>query len=388
LRPAAAAPVLVAGAGIGGLTLARALLRAGLPVRVLEREPELRPVGAGITVQINAMQVLAGLGLAEAVAAAGMRLAHGELLRSDGRVLKRLPLEEALAEFGQPSIAIHRARLQAVLLEALPADCLETGRGVAGFEDADDAVELRLEDGETLRGCALVGCDGLRSSVRRALLDDGEPRYAGYTTWRGIARGEMTRGFGRSGEMWGRGLRFGFVPIEPGAVYWFAVANQPAGGTDGSQGALARVRRDFAHFASPAPELLAATDPGAVLRTDAYDRPPSDVWGRGRVTLLGDAAHPMTPNLGQGGCQAIEDAGVLADALAGGDDVPGALRRYEAARQPRTAWFVDTSWRLGRLAQWSHPLACGLRDALMALTPRSVFVRQGRTLYRTDALRA
>lgn len=371
--------VVIAGAGIGGLTAGCALRRSGFEVTVLERAPVLAAVGAGITVQANAMQALGRLGLDAAVSAAGLAMDRSEIRRADGRVLASTSLGALAKTLGARSVAIHRARLQQVLLDALGANAVRTGAEVVGFEATDAGVAVTLAGGEVVRGDALVGADGLRSVVRAGLHGPAEPVYAGYTTWRGVTRGgasELGVRDGEAAEMWGRGRRFGYVGIGHGEVYWFAVADAPAGGRDEAGRVPAALAERFGDFAAPAPELLARVVEADVVRTDVYDRPPLDAWGRGLVTLLGDAAHPMTPNLGQGGCQAIEDALVLGESLATASDLAAGLRAYEAKRAPRARWFVEQSRSAGRVAQASGRFACALRDTALRLLPARVLERQ------------
>jgi 2-polyprenyl-6-methoxyphenol hydroxylase-like FAD-dependent oxidoreductase len=335
--------ILIAGGGIGGLTAAAALGRRGFAVHVFERADRLRAEGAGITLQINAMRVLASLGLASPVEKAGAVLAGGRLLDERGALIQTLDL----GGFDVRGVAIHRAPLLDILAEGCGAT-VHTGRAVTGFESDETGVTAKLAGGGTMRGAVLVGCDGLRSAVRTAIHGEHAPRYAGYTAWRGVADFDLPDKW--SVELWGPGKRFGMVPIAPGRTYWFATENAPAGGRDGD--AVAELVRRFAGWPDPVERLVAATPDGTILRNDLYDRPPLAHWGRGRVTLLGDAAHPMTPNLGQGACQAIEDAAVLADCLdAHRDDPAAGLRQYEALRRDRTAWVVKQAWQMGRLAQ-------------------------------------
>jgi 2-polyprenyl-6-methoxyphenol hydroxylase-like FAD-dependent oxidoreductase len=367
--------ILISGAGIGGLTAACALVRAGLDARVVERAPELLSVGAGITVQANAMVALRRLGLDAAVLAEGGQLGLSQILRDDGLVLASTSLDGLEREVGAPSIAIHRARLQRVLLDALGRERVELGADVTRFEADDAGVAVRLADGRRLDGALLIGADGLRSAVRAQLHGDEEPSYAGYTTWRGVAE-DPGLAPGQAGEMWGRGRRFGFVGIGFGEVYWFSVIDAPAGGRDSPGRVRADLLERFGDFGGPARKLLEATDEAAIVRTDIADRPPLARWGEGRVTLLGDAAHPMTPNLGQGGCQAIEDAVVLAECLAGASDGEAGLRAYEDRRAERAHWFVAQSRSVGKIAQASGSVSCWLRNTAFRLAPRRLLERQ------------
>ena len=382
--PSTSRHVLIAGAGIGGLTLACALRRAGLAVTVFERAEVLRPVGAGITVQMNAMSALRSLGLAEAVAREGAALGSAALLQHTGGVLTRTSLDTIAREFGGPAIGIHRGRLQAVLLAGLSEEHVRTGLAVRGVHEEGSQVTVELSDGSRATGDVLVGADGLHSVVRRAVLGDSPLRYSGYTSWRGVARLDAQVNAGGVTETWGPGARFGIVPIGHGETYWFATQNAPAGEKDAPGHARARLLERFGGWHAPIARLLEATAEEHILRTDIQDQPPVKHWSRGRVTLLGDAAHPMTPNMGQGGGQAIEDAVVLARCLLQEAEVSAALAAYEHRRVERANGFVSRSYQLGRVAQWESAAGRAVRDALMRLTPTSAATRQLRAIMRFE----
>ncbi|HSB61484.1 MAG TPA: FAD-dependent monooxygenase, partial [Vicinamibacteria bacterium] len=315
--------------------------------------------------------------LGEAVEAAGCRITAARLTRADGRMLSAVT-DEVYAAAGAPAVALHRGTLQRVLLGALPGEGPRCGREATGYEPRPDGVTLRFADGEAAEGALLVGADGLRSAVRAQLLADGEPRYAGYTSWRGVAGTRDGVGAAAT-EVWGRGRRLGLVPIDGDRTYWYATHNASADGRDNSGLARELLLRLFHGWPPPIRGVLLATPRDAILRTDIHDRPKAGRWGEGRITLLGDAAHPMTPDLGQGACQAIEDAVVLARALCesggSGDPVP-ALRRYEAARAPRASAVVVASRRLGAVGQAEGIVTCRVRDALMSLAPAGLVRRQ------------
>jgi 2-polyprenyl-6-methoxyphenol hydroxylase-like FAD-dependent oxidoreductase len=364
--------LVIAGAGIGGLTLAAALQRQGLDVHVYERAPRLDPVGAGITLQMNAMLALRGLGLDAVVTREGHAPRDSRVLRPDGSTITALDLGDVARAVGAPAIALHRARLQRVLAAQVDPARLHLGVAVTGFDDAAEGVRVRLEDGREVSADALVACDGLRSAVRRQLVGGGEPRYAGYTSWRGVARGGCGVDRDRVSETWGSGRRFGVVPLADDETYWFATQNAPAGQRDAPGAARETLLGLFGAWHAPIGDLLRATPEEHIVRTDIADRDPDGPWVRGRVALLGDAAHAMTPNLGQGGAQAIEDAAVLAHLLARDGDVPAALRAYEAARRPRVRAVVHQARRLGALGQWEGAAARAVRDALLARVPASL----------------
>ena len=368
---------LVVGAGIGGVTLALALRRAGFETVVYERAPAPREVGAGIVLWGNAIAVLRSLGVAEAVLAAAGPMGEGELRAADGRVLSRQRVALWDRALGETSATLHRAELLEILLAALPGAPVRFGHECVEVAPGPERVALRFANGVRDEGDVVIGADGIHSAVRRSLVDEPPPRYAGYTCWRAVVSvPESLVPEGYLCETWGRGRRFGWLRLAHGRVYWFATVDAPAGGHDASPAAaLEELARGFAGWWGPIPALIAATEPERLLRNDILDRPPRRGLGRGRVTLLGDAAHPTTPNIGQGACLAIEDAAALARELGRGA-AEAALRRYEKLRHARTAEIVRFSWRLGRVGQWSNPTLCALRDRALALTPMSAIRRR------------
>ena len=354
--------MIIIGAGIGGLATAIALRRVGIDAQVYERSVDLAPVGAGLSLWKNALVALDRLGLRDEVRALSVPGMDAGLRTWQGGVLVGSAATELAQRFGEYAIVVHRAALQRVLrdrLESLGPGSVHLGKTCVSIDESAGGVTARFADGSEAHGPALIGADGLRSVVRAHLHGDTPPRYSGYTAWRGVAR--FDHGRLRAGESWGAGQRFGQVPMHGGEVYWFATANVPAGEHSGD-GEQAELLRRFAAWHDPIEPLIRATDPAAILRNDIYDRPPLRAWGRGRVTLLGDAAHPMTPNLGQGGCQALEDAVVLARSLKDAASIDAGLRAYEAARLPRTSFITLASRRVGVMGQVEHPALIGLRN--------------------------
>ncbi|MCB9685713.1 MAG: FAD-dependent monooxygenase [Alphaproteobacteria bacterium] len=369
--------ILVAGGGPGGLTTALALRRVGFEVVVLERSPELRTAGAGLTLQINAVRMLGALGLAEEVVAAGRAIRSGQIRRADGRVLADLDLEKAGEGLGVPGVGIHRAALSGLLARHLAPSELVFDAGVDAVEQDDRGVRVRTTGGRTFEGDVLVGADGLHSRVRAAVLGPRPTRYAGYTCWRGIA--PVPAPEGGSAEIWGEGQRFGFVGTTAAETYWFATANAEPGGGEGEDHHAEVVRR-FGTYASPVPDLVAATPIDAVIRNDIVDLAPMESWVRGRVALIGDAAHATTPNMGQGACMAIEDGVLLAAALAA-DPTPAGLLAWEGQRTARVQGVVSRSWSLGRIGQLDAAPLVWLRNTVVGLTPRAATVRSLRSLW-------
>jgi len=368
---------LVVGGGIGGVTAAIALARIGWDVTVLERAATITDVGSGITLFPNALRSLDALGAGDAVRAAGAPPPAAGLQKPDGRVVVDVSAVPSVGGI----FAFHRADLHRVLRSFLADGVLRPGTEVTGADTTEGpdgaGAQVTLADGTTLAADLVVAADGLRSTVRAALWPDHPgPRYAGYTSWRAVTA-EPVAGIEYGGETWGRGERFGTLPLRDGRVYWFATANVPPG-AEGVAGGTPHdeVTRRFGGWHDPIPRLLAATPPGDVLHLDIHDlHLPLPPFARGRVALLGDAAHAMTPDVGQGACQAIEDAVTLAAALAGEPDVPRALSVYDEQRRPRTRSIVKAARRTGRLAQAEGAVAVGLRDLLMRIVPASASLR-------------
>lgn len=372
---------MVIGGGIGGLTTAFTLRRVGVEAKVFERAPELRELGAGLGLYPNAMKALKRLGLRGAVLEAGERLRPSGQFRSwCGDVLLEISTDVMEERFGDATVLIHRAELQEVLLRALreAGGVVRLDARFVDLEQDEGGVVGRFEDGREERADVLVGADGLRSSVRERLLGDGPPRYAGYVAWRGIVEPAEEFLAGKAGfESWGRGERFGLVALGRGRAYWFATKNAPRPDEVERSAHKAELLKTFGNWHEPVPSVIGATAEAAIHLDGVYYREPAQCWGEGRTTLLGDAAHPMTPDLGQGACQAIEDAVVLADCLRDrtSDDVPAAARRYEHRRLGRTAYVVRRSLRSGKIAQLQSPLACRARDEILKAIPRRLLMR-------------
>jgi 2-polyprenyl-6-methoxyphenol hydroxylase-like FAD-dependent oxidoreductase len=368
---------LVVGAGIAGLAAAIALQRSGREVVVLERAPELRGIGAGISLWPNAVNALRRLGIGDAVESAGAP-AHDAAFRSRrGSQLGASITAQLPGRFGAPLVIVHRARLQAVMLEALAPAAVRLGAECVGVTQDERDATVHLAAGGTEQGAVVIGADGLHSRVRSALLADGLPRDAGITAWRGVVPLDdgLRRGI-RSGESFGRGALFGVAGLDGSQAYWWASVR--CVDTEGADPAAekASLLHEFSRWHAPIPELVAATPPEAIIRTRLYERSPLEQLSRARVALVGDAAHPMLPNLGQGACQAIEDAVVLADALEGTHDVVTALARYSALRAGHTAAVIRASGQMSRVAHVRSPLAVGLRNGLMRASPPSLALRR------------
>ncbi|MFE7615338.1 FAD-dependent monooxygenase [Streptomyces sp. NPDC057496] len=366
---------VVVGGGIGGLAAAIGLRRAGWKTTVLERGAGPDDAGAGISLHANGIRALDALGVGAEVRAAARPQYTGGTRTPDGRLLARMDGTALERELGTPIVGIPRAVLHRLLRTALPAGSLVTGAGVTSV-DRSDASRVRLAAGGTvLEADLVVAADGVNSRLRAQLFPERPgPVHSGSTVLRAITESpvELNTDFELT---WGRGAEFGHIVFADGRAEWHAVFNSPAGVRHPDP--LAEVRRRFGDWHDPIPALLAATRPGAVLHHDVNELvTPLPSYAVGRVALLGDAAHAMTPNLGQGACQALEDAVSLAAALRAGPSVESALRRYDAERRPRSQSVARAARRAGRMGQQlSHPAAIALRDAALRLAPSRVTVR-------------
>ncbi|MFF4084025.1 FAD-dependent monooxygenase [Streptomyces sp. NPDC001777] len=366
---------VVVGGGIGGLAAAIGLHRAGWRTTVVERGAGPDDAGAGISLHANGIRALDALGVGAAVRAAARPQYTGGTRTPDGRLLARMDGAALERELGTPIMGIPRAALHRLLRAALPAGVLVTGAEVTSV-DRSDASRVRLAAGDAVLDADLVvAADGVNSRLRAQLFPEHPgPVHSGSTVLRAITESpvELNTDFELT---WGRGAEFGHIVFADGRAEWHAVFNSPAGVRHPDP--LAEVRRRFGDWHDPVPALLAATRPGAVLHHDVNELvTPLPSYAVGRVALLGDAAHAMTPNLGQGACQALEDAVSLAAALRAGPRVESALRRYDAERRPRSQSVARAARRAGRMGQQlSHPVAVALRDAALRLAPSRVTVR-------------
>ena len=340
------APILISGGGIGGLITAYALARQGFPVRLFEQSPEFREVGAGIQLGPNIFRVLEKIGLKDAVLADAHRPPAQEMRDAlTGKLIVRIPLEEAFFQrFGEPYAVTHRADIHGTFLKACQNSnlvTLETSRRVDSFEDTGKGVTVTLENGQKAEGRALIGCDGMWSKIRERIVGDGKPRVSGHIAYRAVLKREdVPKDLWRPEVVLWAGPRTHLVhyPLRRGELYNLVAVfhsdhYEEGWNAEGSKDVL------WQHFKGQRPEVLRMLERIETWRMWVLcDREPVKNWTQGRVTLLGDAAHPMLQYLAQGACMATEDAVLLAEkARAHPDDLPAAFNAYTQDRYLRTA---------------------------------------------------
>jgi 3-hydroxybenzoate 6-monooxygenase len=341
-----ARPILISGGGIGGLIAAYALAQQGFPVRLFEQSAEFREVGAGIQLGPNIFRVLEKVGLKDAVLADAHRPPAQEMRDAlTGKLITNIPLgKEFFERFGQPYAVTHRADIHATFLRACQSSnliSLETSRRVDGYEDHDDHITVTLNNGGDIDGSALIACDGMWSKIRDRIVGDGAPRVSGHIAYRGVLkRSEVPDDLWRPDVVLWAGPRTHFVhyPLRRAELYnlvavFHSDRYEEGWNAEGAKDVM------WQHFKMQVPQVTRMLERIETWRMWVLcDREPVKDWTKGRVTFLGDAAHPMLQYLAQGACMATEDAIVLADKVAASPhDLPAAFKAYQQERYLRAA---------------------------------------------------
>jgi len=365
------ARIVVIGAGIAGLAAAVALQRRDHDVTVIERRTDTS-TGAAITIWPNALAALDRLGLGDAVREAGGRVAGGALRWRDGSWLRHPASEIVISALGEPLVVIRRSTLRDILTAAVRHGGIEHGQAAGGLLATADRIEIKLSDDTVRHADAVVGADGTGSMVARHLNGRLNNRYAGYTAWRGIATYALDPEL--AGATLAPGTETGHVPMGPDRTYWYTTERAPEGQL-AAEGELPYLRAKLAGSPEPIPGILAATAPDDVVRNDLYDRSPARCWARGPVLLVGDAAHPMRPHLGQGGCQGIEDAAILGAFVDRTTELSTAFAQFAAFRRPRITSLVRESALLGRMINLRPAFLSAAALRASGLVPETLFIR-------------
>lgn len=373
--------IVVVGAGIAGLATAVALQRRGVEVTLVEERDDASS-GAGISIWPNALAALDEIALGDAVRDAGGPVTAGAIRWRDGTWLRHAHPDRMVKALGEPLVVVRRAALTDILDAALKPDTARLSQAATGIAETAAGVRVELADGTDVEADGMVGADGTFSVTARHLNGPLPHTYSGYTAWRGVA--DVTIDPDLAGETLGMGVEFGHVPMGTQHTYWFATERAPEGGS-AAGGELAYLRGKYSSWADPVPAMLAATEPTQLLRHDIYDRRPAKVWARGPVVLVGDAAHAMRPHLGQGGCQGLEDAAILAAFVAGAGDLAAAFARFATFRQRRVRPLIRESALIGRIVNLRPAVLSAAVTRSTVLVPESLLTRHMAAVSSRDA---
>lgn len=374
--------ITIIGGGIGGLTTAIALQQHGFDAHVYEAAPEIRPIGKGIWLPTNAMLVMERLGLAEELIALGMELDRIEIHDKTAGVLQSIDLVAVKKRFGRTTTSILRSDLQSTLAAHVAPGTLHLGKRCQRVSQTPGVARIDFADGTTEWAELVIGADGIRSVVRESVKPNIPLRFSGQTCYLGVANGGLSnKGAPIVKEIWGGTHRFGYSAVGAGKVYWFAPIAVQERNTPAPTDPLTMLRTAYADFPAPVQEILDCTDSAEIIKVDLNDFAPIHKWHEGGIVLLGDAAHAMTPNAGQGGAQAIEDAYALAKMLTEHDSLETALPAYTALRRPKAHRITTLAYRMGQLAHTRSLLLRTARNTIFKATPKRLNQQQIESLY-------
>ncbi|GGE90901.1 2-polyprenyl-6-methoxyphenol hydroxylase [Chishuiella changwenlii] len=362
---------LIAGAGIAGLTLAKALQDLGFEYEIFEASAEARGIGAGFGLASNAMKAFEILGLADEVAPLGHMLEDFEIQDWQEKTILKADTNRLRKNYNNENFAIHRADLHRYLISKIDSTHIHTSKRIKFFEQSFQKVILHFEDGTTTEGDFLIAADGINSIIRQQLLKDSTPRYAGYVCWRAIVE-DKTYFSKKSIETWGPNGRFGLTPLINNQIYWYACVNTPLK-SEVYNYTLQDIKNQFKDYSGQIRNTLQKTKQEDIITTPIMDIKPISNYAFNRVLLIGDAAHATTPNMGQGACMAVEDVCVLYDELIKNEtDILRAFEGYNRRRLKRTHYIIDTSRLAGKVAQWDNKFLMGVRNFIFRKLPQSI----------------
>ncbi len=371
--------VTIIGAGIGGLTTALTLQQKDFQVTVYESASEIKPVGAGIIMANNAMQIFQKLGIQHKIENAGNKISSIKITDEQLSVLSELNLHKFEEKYKTYNVAIHRSDLLKILSEAVGMENIILSKRLSKIERNESFV-LTFEDGTTVKSDILIGADGINSVVREQLFEPSIIRETNQLCWRGVTEVSVSEKYQHDAyEAWGKGKRFGIVKINDTKTYWFAVVNdhlankQPIDLSD-----------LFKSFHKDVLALINSTPEKDIFKSEIKDLKPISKWQSKNVCLIGDAAHATTPNLGQGACQAIEDAYTIGQLLESDKSFEQVFKEYERLRVKRAHYIVNTSWRMGKIGNLENNLGIWARNTTLRMTPESMNSKQLDKIFSID----
>jgi salicylate hydroxylase len=350
-------PIIIIGGGIGGLTLALALLQDGHCVRVYEQAGELKEVGAGISLAPNCSKVFQQLGVAEIIARQSSVPELGELKNgTTGELLSTIPFVNLKSRFGYPYYQIHRADAHKILLDAVhrkDSDCIQLNHVFTNYSQTEKGVTVNFTNQPSTIGACVIGCDGIRSAVREQITGKQPARFTGFVAWRAIVPATQLPAsylVEKSNVRVHHQRQFVYYPIKSGTELNVSVFAEQDWKIESwtEKADKNELKALFQNFQQDVVEIIDAINSESCFKWALFDRDPINCWQDGRVVLLGDAAHPMLPFLGQGAAMAIEDAWFLAQALISFDEIETAFTGYQDARLERSSWVLSESRATGK----------------------------------------
>jgi len=369
----------IIGAGIGGLSTAIALEQKGIKTRIFEQAEQIKEVGAGIILANNAMQVYEKLGLRKIIEENGNPISSMNITKSNLKPLSKIDLSHFEQKHNTKNVAIHRGKLQQILINKLISTEINLDHKLTSIVKNENAYDLNFENGNQIKSSTVLGADGLNSIVRQNLFPNNSIRNANQICWRGITEYELPIKFRNElNEAWGKSERFGFVQIAQNKVYWYALKSFKKNKNEFS---IHDLEQYFSDYNSVIKDIIKSTRKGQINTAEISDLKPTNIWYKENVCLIGDSAHATTPNMGQGACQAIEDAYVLSECLSKYGTTK-AFSEYQNLRLPKAHQVVNGSWLVGKMAHLSNPILIGLRNQMLRLTPSSVNRKQNEQIFQ------
>lgn len=369
----------IIGAGIGGLTTAIALEQKGIKTRIFEQAEQIKPVGAGIILANNAMQVYKKLGIRKIIEENGNTISSVNITTPNLKPLSKMDLTYFEQKNNTKNIAIHRGKLQQILIDQLKVTKIELNHKLTSLDKNTTAYSLKFENGNQIESSIILGADGLNSMVRKNILPNNSIRKANQICWRGVTKyGLPVKYRNELNEAWGKDERFGFVQIAENKVYWYALKLFKKNKNEFS---INHLEQYFSEYHSVVKEIIKSTKKEQINTAEILDLKPTNIWHKERVCLIGDSAHATTPNLGQGACQAIEDAFVLSQCI-DKYEITEAFTAYQKLRLPKAHQVCKTSWLLGKMAHLKNPILIVLRNQLLRLTPASFNGKQHEQIFQ------
>ncbi len=375
--------ITIIGAGIGGLTTAIALKQKGHTVEIFETSAGFTKAGSGINLAINAMQVYKRLGIYDGIENAGSYSDAMIVADSDLKEISKIDLKISEHKYGVKTVAIHRATLHKILLGHLKGTPIHLNKKLKSLTQSNNQVDLVFEDGTTHTAAIVIGADGIYSAVRKSIFNNTTLRIAKQVCWRGITKIVISDKYQTElNELWGRGKRFGFVQITKEEVYWYALANYNEDYKKEYE--TVELENLFEDFNPMIGKIIKSTNKNDIITNEMMDLKPIPKWYYKNVCLVGDAAHATTPNMGQGACQAIESAYVLAQCLSDEQEVKKAFETFEKIRKKKAVGVVNDSWRVGKIAHWKNDLGIKLRNSAMRIIPKKLLQKQSTAIFELN----